>query len=124
MSYEEFLLAYENGRLGCSVSAARTLRLVLAGRIRETRISRNLLFWLLGFLLLTAGSAVGYLEFPLIGAIFCTAVAFGIYALLFFFHFGDLVLSVALTNRNFFEFAMAERALWIHSEDEKNLPKL
>jgi hypothetical protein len=33
VSYKEFVLAYENGSLGCGVSALQTLRLFFAGNI-------------------------------------------------------------------------------------------
>jgi hypothetical protein len=47
----------------------------------------------------------------------------GLYTLAYFYGVGGLVLSAALANEEFYEFARAKRALWIYSDDEENLPK-
>jgi hypothetical protein len=124
MSHDEFVLGYENGSLGCSVSVLLALRLFFFRRIREKKISKNLLFWSLGFLLLIASSVLAFLKLPLIWAILCTAITLAFYASAFFYSFGALVLSAALANEDFYKVAIWERALWIYSDDEKNLPKL
>jgi hypothetical protein len=124
MPHEEFVLGYENGSLGSSVSALLTLRLFLAGRIREKKISTHLLLWSLGFLFLIAASVIEFLKLPFIWALLCTAITLAIYAPAFFYRVGELVLSAALAKEDFYKFATAERALWIYADDEKNLPKL
>jgi len=124
MSHDEFVLGYENGSLGCSVSVLLALRLFLAGRIRKEKISMILLFWSLGFLLLIASSVIEFLKLPFIWALLCTAITLAFYASAFFYSFGALVLSTALANEDFYKIATAERALWIYSDDERNLPKL
>src|SRR5208283_5100317 len=102
VSHSEFVLAYQNGRVGCSVSAFLTLGLFLAGKIHDKRVSINLLLW----------------------ALLCTIAMLAIYTLAFFYWVGGLVLSAALANEEFYEFAKAKRLLWIYSDDEENLPKL
>jgi len=124
MSHDEFVLGYENGSLGCSVSVLLTLRLFLTGRIRAKKILINLLFWSLGFLLLIASSVIAFLKLPFIWALLCTAITLAFYASAFFYSFGALVLSTALADEDFYKIATAERALWIYSDDERNLPKL
>jgi hypothetical protein len=124
MSHSEFALGYENGRVGCSVSGFLTLGLFLAGKIHDKRVSINLLFWLLGILVLVGASFVGFLNLPVLWALLCTIAMLAIYALAFFFSVGGLVLSAALANEEFYEFVKAKRVLWIYSDDEKNLPKL
>jgi hypothetical protein len=116
MSHDDFILGYENGRVGCGVSAFLTLRLFLVGKIREKRVSGNLLLWLLGFLTLIVLSVIGLLELPILWALLDTIVVLAIYALLFFYCIGDLVVSAALANREFYELVVAKRALRIHSE--------
>jgi hypothetical protein len=123
-SHDEFVLGYENGSLGCSVSVLSTLRLFLAGRIRERKIWINLLFWSLGLLLLIASAVIEFIKLPFIWALLCTAFTLAFYASAFFNSFGALVLSTALANEDFYKIATAERALWIYSDDERNLPKL
>jgi hypothetical protein len=62
MSHDEFVLGYEKGSLGCSVSVLLVSRLFLAGRIRDKKISINLLLWSLGLLLLIASSVIEFLK--------------------------------------------------------------
>ena len=124
MLHDEFVRRYENGSLGCSVSVLLTLRLFLTGRIRAKKILINLLFWSLGFLLLIASSVIAFLKLPFIWALLCTAITLAFYASAFFYSFGALILSTALANEDFYRIATAERALWIYSDDERNLPKL
>ena len=124
MSHDEFAAGYEKGSLGCSVSVLLTLRIFLAGKIREKKIFMNLLLWLLGLLLLIAASVVEFLKLPFIWALLCTAVSLAFYASAFFYSVGAVVLSTALANEDFYKIATAERALWIYSDDERNLPKL
>ena len=123
MSHKEFVLAYENGSLGCSVSALLTLRLFFAGEIRGKKVSITLFCWSLGFLALIVASVIGFLNLPIRWALLGSITMVGFYLLWFFFSFGEIVLSAALTDEEFYEFAKAKRVLWIYSDDEDNLPK-
>jgi hypothetical protein len=124
MSHAEFVLGYETGRVGCCVSALLTLRLFFAGKIREKRVSINLLLWSLGFLVLITASVIGFLNLPALWALLGAIAMLAIYALAFFYSVGGFVLSVALANEEFYQFVKAKRVLWIYSDDEGNLPKL
>jgi len=123
LPHNEFVFAYEKGSLACSVSVLLTLRLFLTGRIHEKIVSRSLLLWAAGFLLLIAATAVEFLKLPFMWALLCTAITLALYASVFFYSFGAVVLSTALAKEDFYRVATAERALWIYSDDEKNLPK-
>jgi hypothetical protein len=123
IAHDKFVFGYENGSLGCSVSVLLTLRLSLTGRIREKKVSINLFLWLLGFALLIALSVIEFLQLPFVWALLCTAITLAFYTSTFFYSFGVLVLSTALANEDFYRIATAERALWIYSDHEKNLPK-
>lgn len=123
MSHNEFVLAYENGSVGCSVSALLTLRLFFAGKIREKKVSIYLFLWSLSFPVSIIASVIGFLNFPIRWALLGTITILAIYAVAFFYSVGKLVLSAALANEEFFEFAKAKRALWIYADDENNLPK-
>jgi hypothetical protein len=124
MSHAEFVLAYENGRVGCSVSVLITLRLFLVGKIREKRVSIHLRVWLLAITALTAASVIGFLKFPAVWALLGTIAVLAIYTVAFFYSVGGLVLSASLANQEFYEFATEERILWIYSDDEENAPKV
>ena len=107
----------------CSVSALLTLRFFVVGNIREKKISINLSLWSLGFLVLIIASVAGFLNFPARWALLGTVIMLVIYALGFFYSVGEMVLSAALADEEFYEFAKAKRVLWIYSDDENNLPK-
>jgi len=79
VSYKEFVLAYENGSLGCGVSALQTLRLFFAGNIREKKVSINLFLRSLSFLALIIASVIAFLKFPVLWALLGTiAIAGGL----------------------------------------------
>ena len=120
MSHDDFILGYENGRIGCSVSAFLTLRLFFAGKIREKRVSADLLLWLLGLLALIVLSTVGLLKLPIVWAFLGTIAVLAIYALLFLYSVGEIIISAALANPEFYELVIAKRALWIYSEQGSN----
>ncbi len=123
MSHKEFVLAYENGSVGCSVSALLILRLFFAGKIRERKVSINLFLWALSLQVLIIASVVGFLNFSVLWALLGTIAMLAIYGFAFCYWVGELVLSAAIANEEFFEFAKAKRVLWIYSDDEDNLPK-
>jgi hypothetical protein len=124
MSHAEFVLGYENGHVGCSVIVFITVRLFLAGKIHEKKVSIHLQLWAVGLAALVAASVIGFLNFLVLWVLLGTIVALAIYALAFFYSVGGVVLSAALANEEFYRLATAERALWICSDDEQNLPKL
>jgi hypothetical protein len=124
MSHSEFVPSYQNGRVGCSVSAFLTLGLFSTGKIHDKRVSINLLLWSLGILILIGASLIGFLNLPVLWALLCTIAMLAIYTLAFFYWVGGFVVSAALANEEFYELAKAKRVLWIYSDDEENLPKL
>src|SRR6516165_4113315 len=98
LPHNEFVFAYENGSLGCSVSALLTLRLFFAGKLREKRVAINLLLWSLGLPLLATAALVGFLHFSILWAVLGTIGALMIYALAFLYRVGEVVLSAALAS--------------------------
>ena len=124
MSYAEFVLAYENGSVGCSVSVLVTLRLFLAGKIHEKTVSIKLRLWLLAITVLTAACVMAFLKFPLVWALLGTIALLAVYTVAFFYSVGGAVLSASLAGQEFYEFAIGKGVLWIYSDDEENAPKV
>jgi hypothetical protein len=124
MSHDDFVLGYQSGRLGCSVSALLTFRLFFTGRIHEKRVVITLICWSIGLLLLVGLSTIGFLYLPPLWALLGSIVMLAVFALGSTHQVGDLVMSAALTDKQFYEFARAERALWVSVDLEGNLPKL
>src|SRR5271165_1647116 len=112
MSHDEFVLGYENGRVGCSVSTLLILRLFFAGRIREKKVSIILLLWTFGFLVLIALSVIGFFIFPVLWALLGTLAILAICALTFFYWVGEVIVAAALANEEFFELAKTKLDLF------------
>jgi hypothetical protein len=121
MSHNDFVLGYQNGGVGCSVSTLLILRLFLVGRIRETRIVIPLVRWSLGALFLIGLTFIGFLCLPAFWTLCGTIMLLGIFALGFVDQVGWLILSTALIDEHFYHFALAERALYVFSADEGNM---
>ena len=124
MSHDDFIFGYQNGRLGCSVSTLLTLRLFLVGRIREKRVVIRLVGWSLGLLLLIGLSTIGFLYLPALWALLGTIIFLAIFALGFVHQVGGLIVSTALIDVHFYQFALAEHALSVSTDGEGNMPKL
>ena len=124
MPHDQFVRAYENGSLGCSTSILLILRLFLAGKIREKKLSINLFFWSAGFLTLIIACIVGSILYVGAWVLLGIVATFGVYVLVFFLSIGDVVLSAALTSEEFYRLATEKRALWTYPDNEDNSPKL
>jgi hypothetical protein len=121
MSHDDFILGYQNGRLGCSSSTLLTLRLFLIGRIRETRVVIRLIGWSLGLLLLIGLTIIGFLCVPALWAFLGTIILLVIFTLGFVHQVGGLIVSTALIDAHFYHFALAERALCVSTDGEGNM---
>lgn len=124
MSHDDFVLGYQNGRLGSSVSTALILQLFFAGRIRERRIAISLVCWALGLLFLIGLAGLAFLRIPAPWAILGTIITFAVFLLGFSHRLSGLVVSAALTNKQFYEFAKSQHALCVTTDGEGNLPEL
>jgi hypothetical protein len=120
-SHDDFVLGYQNGGLGCSVSTLLILRLFLVGRIRETRIVIPLVRWSLGAFFLIGLTIIGFLCLPAVWTLCGTIMVLGIFALGFVDQVGWLIVSTALIDEHFYHFALAERALYVFTADEGNM---
>jgi hypothetical protein len=124
MSHHDFVLGYQNGRLGSRVSTILILQLFFAGRIRERRVAISLVCWALGLLFLIGLAGLAFLRIPASWAILGTIVTFAVFLLGFFHQLSGLVVSAALTNKQFYELAKSQHALCVTIDGEYNLPEV
>jgi len=124
MSHNDFVLGYQSGHLGSSVSVFLVLRLFFAGRIRERRVAISLVCWALALLFLIGLTGFAFLRIPALWVILGTIITFAVFLLGFSHQLSGLVVSAALTNKQFYEFARSQHALWLSTDGESNLPKL
>ena len=118
MSHKEFVLAYENGNIGCSVSTWTTGWLFIGGKIRQEKLSSRLFFWSVSFPVLMTGSGFGFLNFRFFWAILEMAITLVLWTFAFFYWVAEFVLSTALDSEEFYEFAQANHVLWIYPDDD------
>ena len=121
MLHDDFILDYQNGQLGCSVSTLRILRLFFVGRIRETRVRTALASWSLGLLLLVGITVIGFLCLPALWVLLGASIILASCALGFISQVGGLIVSTALIDKHFYQFALAEGALYVLSEGENDM---
>jgi hypothetical protein len=116
MSHKEFVLAYENGNIGCSVSTWTTWRLFIGGDIRQKKLSSTLFLWSASLPAVMTGSVFGFLNFRFFWAILETVVTLVLWTLAFFYWVAQLVISTALESEEFYEFAKTNHMLWVQPE--------
>ena len=124
MSHDDFVLGYQNGRLGSSVSTILILQLFFAGRIRERRVAVSLVCLALGLLFLIGLAGLAFLRIPTPWAILGTIITFAVFLLGFSHQLTGLIVSAALTSKPFYEFAKSQHALCVTTDGEGNLPEL
>lgn len=124
ITYDGFIVGYQNGRLGCSVNVLRVSSLVYSGRIREKRIVRRVIGWSAGLLVLIFLCLVGLFFLPLLWALLAGAVAFATFTLVCLHRVGEGILSVALTDPEFYHLVRTEGALGVAAVSEGDVPNL
>jgi hypothetical protein len=124
MSHDDFVLGYQSGHLGSSVSVFLVLRLFFAGRIRERRVAISLVCWALALLFLIGLTGFAFLRIRALWVILGTIITFAVFLLGFSHQLSGLVVSAALTNKQLYEFARSQHALSLTTDGESNLPKL
>jgi len=124
ITHDDFLVGYQNGRLGCSVHVLRVSLLVYSGRIRERRIVAKVIGWSAGLLVLISLWVVGLYLLPLLLALLAGAIVLATLALVCVHRIGEGILSVALTDPAFYHLVRTERALGLAVERDGNLRRL
>jgi hypothetical protein len=124
ITHDIFIVGYQNGRLGCSISVLRVLSLVYSGKIREKRICSAVIGWCLAFLVVVCLCVAGFFFLPLVWALLLGAIVLTTSVLIFFHRIGDAVLSAALSDDDFYQLVRAAHALEVAADNEGIKPRL
>lgn len=124
ISHDDFIVGYQNGRLGCSVHVLRVSLLVYSGSIREKRIVANVVGWSVWLLVLVCLWMVGLCFLPLLWALLAGGIVLASFALVCLQRLGEAILSVALTDPDFYHLVRSARALGLAVEKEGHLSRL
>jgi len=124
ITHDNFIVGYQNGRLGCSAHVLRVSLLVYSGRIREKRIVAKVIGWSAGLLVLICLWVVGLYFLPLLWALPAGVIFLATLALVCLHRIGEGILSVALTDPDFYHLVRTERGLGVVAISEGNSPKL
>ena len=123
MPHKNFIFAHETGPLGYLISTRKALRMLLAHKIRDSRLQWFLLKWA-GVLLAVLGAGIcGFNLMP-------TSLAAGVFAqgacllaLLLWVGAGDIFLKFVLEDERFYKLATERHALDVFEGTESSLPQ-
>ena len=123
MPHKNFIFAYETGPLGYLISTRKALCMLLAHKIRDSRLQLFLLKWA-GVLLAIAGAGIcGFNLMPMILAMGVFAQGICLFALLLWFGAGDMFLKFALEDERFYNLATERHALNVFEDTDFSLPQ-
>ena len=124
ITHDIFIVGYQNGRIGCSVSVLRVLSLVYSGKIREKHIVRRVIAWSTSLLAVICLWVVGLFSLPVLLAFLAGAIIVATFIIVSLHGISEGVLSVALIDGEFYELIRTEHALTVATDEERNLPNL
>jgi hypothetical protein len=118
MSHKQFVFGYKAGPLGYLIAIPKAMRILMAYKIRDSRL-QSLLFKTACTLLALVG--VGICVFNLMPLLFAAGVVAQVacfFALLLWLGAGDIFLKFALEDESFFQLATNCRALSFFEDSE------
>jgi hypothetical protein len=124
MTHDDFTSGYQSGQFWCSVSVILSFRLFFSGRARHRRVVVSLVCWSLGLLVLVGLSSFGLLYLPPLWAALVSLITLAVFAFVSIHQIAGVVVSEALADKQFYESAVAERALRVSADGESDLSKV
>ena|ERR1700733_9292533 len=122
MPHKMFILAYQNGPLGCLIALPKAVCMLLSHKIRDARLQLFLVRWA-GALAVILGAAIcGFSLMPTFVAAGVFAPGMCFFALLVWLAAGDIFLKFALEDERFYNLATSTSALSILVQTEASLP--
>jgi uncharacterized membrane protein (Fun14 family) len=124
ITHDDFIVGYQSGRLGCSVNVLRVLYLVYSIKVRERHVVAEVLGWSVGLLALICLWIVGFFFLPLLLALATGVIVVATCSLISLHRIGDAVTAAALSDNAFYRLVVADHALGVAPDAERNLPEL
>jgi hypothetical protein len=123
MPHKMFIIAYNAGPLGYLISARKALGILLAHKIRDSRLQKFLLKWA-GVMLAVLGAGIcGFNLMPIFFAAGILAPTICLFALFLWLGAGDIFLKFALEDERFYNLATESRALSVFEDTEYSMPQ-
>jgi hypothetical protein len=123
MPHKMFIIAYKNGPLGYLISTRQALGVLLAHKIRDSRLQMFLLKWA-GVLLAVLGAGIcGFNLMPIFFATGILAPSICLLVLFLWLGAGDIFLRFALEDEHFYNLATQSRALSVFEDTEISMPQ-
>jgi len=118
MSHDQFTQGYQKGNLGCAVKTLMGLRWFFTGGWFSGKVQLAFSLWLVGFLGLLGGDVLLFRLLPVLWAVVATVFGVLLFGTVLSHWLAECVIHLALHDRQFFEMAIAERALIVLPDDE------
>jgi hypothetical protein len=118
MPYKMFISAYTTGPLGYLISIPKALCILLAHRLRDSRLQMFLLKWAGALLAVLAAVICGFSFMPMFLAMGIIAQVVCFFAFLLWLATGDLFLKFALEDERFYDLATASHALSVFEDTD------
>jgi hypothetical protein len=123
MSHKMFLFSHETNPLGYLISTRNALCVLLAHKVRDSRLQLFVIKWT-GALLAVLGAGIFDFYFvPVLLAVGVIAQGACLFALLLWLGAGDMFLKFALEDERFYDLATASHALSVFEDTEFSLPQ-
>ena len=123
MPHKMFIIAYKTGPLGYLISTRKALGVLLAHKIRDSRLQMFLLKWE-GVMLAALGAGIcGFNLMPIFFATGILAPVICLFVLSLWLGAGDIFLKFALEDERFFEMATKNAALSVFEDEDQSLPQ-
>jgi hypothetical protein len=123
MPHEKFVLAYNNGPLGCLINTRKALGILLIHKIHDTRLRLFLFKWIAALVLLMGAGFRGFNLMPIFLTLVLCLVAIVLCAFFFWLGSEDLFLKFALEDEEFYNLATQSRALSLFNDTVSPQPQ-
>lgn len=123
MPHKMFVEAYQSAPLGYLISAREALCVLLAIRIRDSKLQSFVFKWALALLAIFCAGILGFNFVPVYVAVGIFAPSACLCAFLLWLSAGDMFLNFALEDELFYDLAVKSHALSVFQDTEFSVPQ-